>query len=205
MTLQTIHSMSGGEKARLALSILVNKRPNLLILDEPTNHLDLQIRESLTIALQSFAGAVLLVSHDRHLLESTCDEFYLLNDGVLAPFPGDLEDYHRYCVNKQKNQAASNTANEAGKINKKQQRRSAAEQRKKLQPLKKQLETLEATMEKLNQKNAELEIQLASPDIYSDSQKAQLKALLMEKSTIDQQLQEAEEKWLELSEALENH
>lgn len=202
MALQQIKVMSGGEKARLALSILVYQKPNLLILDEPTNHLDLDVRESLTFALQSYEGALLLVSHDRHLLESVCDEFYLMDDGYLRKFEGDLDDYKRYSREKHKEQNNSSKRKTIA-TSKKTTRKEAADLRQKLLPLTSELKKIEKELDTLNQLNSKLELVLANPDIYQDSNKNTLQNTLKEKSTTQSQIEKLEEKWLEISEQLE--
>ncbi len=202
MAMQTIDTMSGGEKARLALSILVYQKPNLLILDEPTNHLDLEIRASLTYALQSFEGALLLVSHDRHLLESVCDEFCLMNNGTLQDFDGDLEDYRRFVLEKQRKKPEQTKTTDL-KPNKKMSRQEAAEQRKKLKPLSNELKKLETNLEKYQRKNTEIENTLASSEIYQEQNKETLKKLLAEKAELTSNIETTETRWMEIEEELE--
>lgn len=204
MALQPIVQMSGGEKARLALSIIVFQKPNLLILDEPTNHLDLEVRESLTFALQSYEGALLLVSHDRHLLENVCDEFYLMDDGKLSKFDGDLEDYRRFSQEKHKQKdIATSTFNADSKTSKKSVRKDAAELRKKLQPLTNQIKKIEKEMDTLNQLNSDLEKKLADPEIYENSKKEDLKSTLEIKKATELKISDLESQWMNLNEELE--
>lgn len=204
MALQPISQMSGGEKARLALSIIVFQKPNLLILDEPTNHLDLEVRESLTFALQSYEGALILVSHDRHLLENVCDEFYLMDEGNLNEFDGDLEDYRRFSQEKHKQQnTTSSSLPSESKTNKKTQRKDAADLRKKLQPLTSQIKKIEKELDELNQLNTELESILADAEIYSDSQKDRLKTTLEKKTSANLKISNLETRWMELNEELD--
>lgn len=202
MALQEIQYMSGGEKARLALSILVLQKPNLLILDEPTNHLDLDVRESLTMALQSYEGSLLLVSHDRHLLESVCDEFYLMNNKHLLPFDGNLDDYRRFSQEKNKVSTISTTSSKAP-VNKKSARKEAAELREKLKPLTKKINNIEKELDNLNSQLSALEETLSSPAIYEDKNKSLLRDTLQEQSSCKSRIEELEEQWLSLTEQLE--
>ncbi len=202
-----IAPFSGGEKARLVFATLVYQKPNLLLLDEPTNHLDLDMRHAISLALQEFEGAMVIVSHDRHLLRSVSDEFYLVADKKVAAFKGDLEDY-RLWVSEQKrqeNQTSQNIPAEdasSGK-SKKEQKRDEAEKRKQLQPLRNKLKKLEKDMEKLSSEKEKLETLLADPKIYEDSEKQNLKDLLQQQSQVTKSLDLVEEEWMQLSEELE--
>lgn len=201
---EPITHFSGGEKARLALAIIAWERPNVLLLDEPTNHLDLEMRQALTMALQDFEGAVIVVSHDRHLLRNTVNEFLLVAEGKVAEFDGDLEDYYRW-LNQQKITPVVNEkapANDA-KIDKKSQRQQSAAQRAQLKPLTNKLKTLESQMEKLQTRLTDIEQQLSDTKIYEEKSKALLQQLLAEQSTLKNQLEVAEENWLLVSEELE--
>ncbi|EGM77091.1 ATPase component of ABC transporters with duplicated ATPase domain protein [Rheinheimera sp. A13L] len=198
---------SGGEKARLVLALLVYQRPNLLLLDEPTNHLDLDMREAIVMALQSFEGAIVVVSHDRHLLSSTTDEFYLVAHGKVAPFAGDLSDYYQWL---QQDQRASNaasapddsvTANSAQ--NRKDQKRLEAELRTLQRPLKQKIEKLEQQQEKLHQQQQLIETALADAGIYDAVRKAELTKTLAEQTKVQKELSEVEEQWFEAQEAWE--
>jgi len=195
---------SGGEQARLVLALLVWQRPNLLLLDEPTNHLDLEMRHALTLALQEFAGAVVLVSHDRHLLRATCDEFRLVSDGAVAAFDGDLDDYKDW-LDRRRRQAEPDGGPRAehSAAARKEQRRLDAEARKRLQPLRSELAKLEKALERLNGEKAALEARLADNDLYGDGRKEELKQLLVEQAALDERLAETEERWLTLGEELE--
>jgi len=198
---------SGGEKARLVLALIVWQRPNLLLLDEPTNHLDLDMRQALTEALIEFEGALVVVSHDRHLLRSTTDDLYLVHDAKVEPFDGDLEDYQQWLtdVQKQENQPA-----EAPKENgnsaqaRKDQKRRDAELRTQTQPLRKEIARLEKEMEKLNAQLAAAEEKLGDSGLYDQSRKAELTDCLQQQASAKSGLEECEMAWLEAQEQLEH-
>lgn len=197
---------SGGEKARLVLALLVYQRPNLLLLDEPTNHLDLEMRHALSQALQDFEGAMVVVSHDRHLLRTTTDVLLLVHGGNVDEFKGDLDEYPRWLADnrsadlrKERNSSEPETSAAA----RKDKKRLEAERRKQLQPLRKQVQQLEKKLEELNHQSSQLEAALADPAIYDASQKTQLKRLLADKTRITQELNETEEQWLMACEELE--
>jgi ATP-binding cassette subfamily F protein 3 len=204
MALSPVAPFSGGEKARLVLALLVYQRPNLLLLDEPTNHLDLEMRHALSLALQEYEGALVVVSHDRHLLRSVTDTLLLVDSGRVSEFDGDLEDYRRWLGEQQREETANDsTAGENSAVARKERRRQEAELRRQLQPLRKALQTEEKKLDTLQEKKSRLEQQLADPELYADSQKDALKTLLQEKGLLDQALAETEERWLSLSEELE--
>ncbi|MFC3393987.1 ABC transporter ATP-binding protein [Brenneria rubrifaciens] len=198
---------SGGEKARLVLALIVWQRPNLLLLDEPTNHLDLDMRQALTEALIDFEGALVVVSHDRHLLRSTTDDLYLVHDRQVEHFDGDLEDYQQWLVGLQRQDNASdetskeNTANSAQA--RKEQKRREAELRTQTQPLRKQITKLEQQMEKLGDALASLETRLAESDLYDISRKAELTDCLQQQTKVKIALEETESAWLDAQEQLE--
>ncbi|CAM5186821.1 ATP-binding cassette domain-containing protein [Oligella ureolytica] len=214
--LSKVEPFSGGEKARLALALLVWKKPNLLLLDEPSNHLDVDMREALARALTEFEGSILLVSHDRHLLRSTADEFMIVADGSISEFDGDLDDYQQWLANrkaeerqesniaKQKERSASgeNTA-----IDRRAQRRQEAEDRQRLnilkKPLLKELLQLEAQLEKSTQRLEELQEAMSNENFYSDENRASRIAQLSEHGQLEVQKNELEERWLELNEEIE--
>jgi ATP-binding cassette subfamily F protein 3 len=206
---EPITHFSGGEKARLALALIAWEKPNVLLLDEPTNHLDLEMRHALTMALQEFEGAVIVVSHDRHLLRNTVNEFLLVANGAVNEFDGDLEDYYKWLLQQrqlaqaQEKQAATQTSNSDDKVDKKAQRQQSAAQRAQLKPLTNKLKSLEAQMEKLQKRLAEIETQLGDPSIYDEKNKAILQPLLQEQAKLQTQLDETEENWLLISEELE--
>jgi ATP-binding cassette subfamily F protein 3 len=197
---------SGGEKARLVLALLVYQRPNLLLLDEPTNHLDLEMREAIVMALQDFAGAIVVVSHDRHLLTSTTDEFYLVANGKVAPFDGDLQDYYQW-LQQDARQSQQSAVPEAVSSNsaavRKDQKRLEAELRNLLRPLKQKIDKLELRQQQLETQLASLEQQLAEPTIYEAANKAKLNKLLAEQTQASGELTQIEENWFEAQEALE--
>lgn len=197
---------SGGEKARLVLALIVWQRPNLLLLDEPTNHLDLDMRQALTEALIEFEGALVVVSHDRHLIRSTTDDLYLVHDGKVEPFDGDLEDYQQWLtdVQKQENQpeeSAKENANSAQA--RKDQKRREAELRTQTQPLRKEIARLEKEMEKLNATLAAVEEKLGDNELYDQSRKAELTDCLQTQAKTKSSLEECEMAWLDAQEQLE--
>ncbi|QUM78014.1 ABC transporter ATP-binding protein [Moritella sp. 24] len=204
--LDIVRPFSGGEKARLVLALIVWQKPNLLLLDEPTNHLDLEMRHALSVALQGFEGAMVVVSHDRHLLRSTTDELYLVHDKKVLPFDGDLDDYHSWLseqqkVEKQATQVINTGVNSAQ--GKKDQKRKAAELRKLTQPVRKQIEKLDKQLETLGDKLAAVEAQLSETSIYEDQNKAKLKTALGDQAKFVVAIEEAETTWMELNEQLE--
>ncbi|MFY0728428.1 ATP-binding cassette domain-containing protein [Pseudomonas sp. NFX15] len=202
---EPVLNFSGGEKARLALALIAWDRPNLLLLDEPTNHLDLEMRLALTMALQEFSGAVLVVSHDRHLLKSTTDNFYLVADGKVEEFDGDLEDYTRWLVEyRQRNAPVSNTPVNPDKTDKKAQRQAAAALRQQLAPHKREADKLEAELGKLHEKLAKIDVSLGDSDIYEPLRKNELRDLLAEQAKLKVREAELEEAWMQALELLES-
>ncbi|EJM36617.1 ATPase component of ABC transporters with duplicated ATPase domain [Pseudomonas sp. GM33] len=202
---EPVLNFSGGEKARLALALIAWDRPNLLLLDEPTNHLDLEMRLALTMALQEFSGAVLVVSHDRHLLKSTTDNFYLVADGKVEEFDGDLEDYTRWLVEyRQRNAPVSSTPVNPDKTDKKAQRQAAAALRQQLAPHKREADKLEAELGKLHEKLAKVDTSLGDSDIYEPARKNELRDLLAEQAKLKVREAELEEAWMEALELLES-
>lgn len=204
--LDKVRPFSGGEKARLVLALLVWQKPNLLLLDEPTNHLDLEMRHALTMALQEFEGAMVVVSHDRHLLRTTTDDLYLVHDKKVEPFIGDLDDYHKWLSEQQRIEKQPlqeiESANASG-VNRKEQKHLQAEFRKKLTPYKKQLNSSEKSMEKLSQQVEEIEKQLADSTLYEHSQKARLTELLKQQGELKESLEAAEMDWMDAQENIE--
>ena len=215
--LAPVAPMSGGEKARLVLALIVYQKPNLLLLDEPTNHLDLEMRHALNIALQGFEGAMVLVSHDRFLLSSVCEDFYLVDSGEVEPFKGDLDDYRDWILKQQaaeKAKANSDAKNEElqetgaqskpeRKIDRKEEKRREAEFRQSVAPLKKAIEKHEKAMDKLSAALAEVEASLADTSLYSEDKKAELMSLLDKQTQFKQQLEEEEMAWLDAQEQIE--
>ena len=214
--LSEVAPMSGGEKARLVLALIVYQKPNLLLLDEPTNHLDLEMRHALNVALQGFEGAMVLVSHDRFLLTSVCEDFYLVDSGQVDTFSGDLDDYRDWILKQQaQDKAKANSDAKAAnsepseqkerKIDRKEEKRREAEFRKQIAPFKKALEKHEKALDKCTGRLAEVEALLADSTLYSDDKKAELMALLDEQASIKQQLEEHEMAWLDAQEHMEQH
>ena len=200
---EPVAPMSGGEKSRLALALIVWQRPNLLLLDEPTNHLDLEMRHALTLGLQDYEGALVMVSHDRSLLRATADELWLVERGTVEPFDGDLEDYARRL--RAREQAESAAAQPV--VGRKEQKRFEAEERNRRfaqrKPLQARLNSAEREIEALTAESARLEKLIASPDMYGDGRKEDLKRCLLERARVTAKLHEAEERWLELSAEIE--
>lgn len=206
--LTPVDTFSGGQKARLALAIIAWQKPNLLLLDEPTNHLDLEVRHALTMAMQTFSGALIVVSHDRHLLKNTVDEYLLVHDGKITEFEGDLQDYEKWSAEENRRQEKSTTATEAeGTVstteNRKEQKRQEAEKRKLVSPLRKKLEKLEKEMEVRQLKLTALEEKLSQADIYEAANKALLKSSMQEQTELKNELETIETDWFMLSEEIE--
>lgn len=208
MAIEPVAPLSGGEKARLVLALVVYQKPNLLLLDEPTNHLDLEMRHALTVAMQEFEGAMIIVSHDRHLLRTVTDNLLLVAHGRVVEFDGSLDDYRTWLSEQAK--ATSNSENsetiadENDGQNKKQIRQNSAEKRKLLKPLQNKLKNLEKKMEKLSSIKDELEEKLSDSDIYSADNKDILQELLEEQGKVNNDLQQVEIDWLDASEELES-
>ncbi|KQQ53724.1 ABC transporter ATP-binding protein [Pseudomonas sp. Leaf127] len=201
---EPVLNFSGGEKARLALALIAWEKPNLLLLDEPTNHLDLEMRLALTMALQEFSGAVLVVSHDRHLLKSTTDDFLLVADGRVETFDGDLDDYTRWLADYRVRHApASTTPVNADKTDKKAQRQQAAALRQQLAPHKRQADKLEKELGEVHEKLARIEQGLADSALYEAASKDKLRDLLADQARLKVREAELEEGWMEALEVLE--
>ena len=205
---ECISNFSGGEKARLALALIVWQKPNLLLLDEPTNHLDIDMRHALSMALQDFKGAVILVSHDRYLIRCTAEELYLVANGKVEPFPGSLDDYEKWLSDFRENHIpvignTVSTDEAVLKSNRKEERKKTAEQRKLLRPITLKLHKLELKMDELNIKQTSLNEQLADSKIYEEGFKNELKTILQTQSEISQAYGLCEEEWMTLSEELE--
>ena len=201
---EPVVNFSGGEKARLALSLIAWERPNLLLLDEPTNHLDLEMRLALTMALQEFAGAVVVVSHDRHLLKSTTDDFLLVADGKVEPFDGDLDDYSRWLVDyRQRNAPVSSAVTNPDKTDKKAMRQAAAALRQQLAPHKKTADKLEAELNQVHAQLAEIEAALGDGGLYEAARKDELRELLARQTALKQREGDLEDGWMQALETLE--
>ncbi|AKS40924.1 ATP-binding cassette domain-containing protein [Wenzhouxiangella marina] len=191
--------LSGGEKARLVLALLVWQGPNLLLLDEPTNHLDLDMRHALTVALQGFEGAVVTVSHDRHLLTSTVEAYWLVADGQVRPFDGDLSDYRRWLSERN----APEKEDRQGGNERRETRRNQAERRERLRPLKNRVEKLTRQVDEASQRVAELERTLADAGLYEAERAGELAEVLTKQSEWRQRLEGLENDWMEAQEALD--
>jgi ATP-binding cassette, subfamily F, member 3 len=206
MVKQAVGSMSGGEKARLVLCMIVWQRPNLLLLDEPTNHLDLATREALSMALNEFEGTVMLVSHDRALLRAVCDEFWMVSRGGVAPFDGDLDDYQRYLLDEAKRQRELVKEEQTKAAKAKVLPRVSAplpaskpmELSSEQRQWQKELQTIEERMEVLNGEGAALEIRLAAKPLLSE-----IAELGMRLTSVNDEIKELEDRWLKVSASLE--
>jgi ATP-binding cassette subfamily F protein 3 len=215
MVTSPIAPFSGGEKARLALALIVWQRPNLLLLDEPTNHLDLETREALTLALAQFEGTLLVVSHDRHLLRATTEQFLIVADGMLQPFDGDLDDYKDWLFKTKLAKpgvatpapTAAPTAAPVSDLDRKEQKRLDAGERQRLSALRKPLESklkkVEEKIATLTAQKAAVDAELADPAIYEADKKPRLRTLLADQTAQTKALAELEEEWLSLQEQLE--
>ncbi|MCL9682597.1 ABC-F family ATP-binding cassette domain-containing protein [Legionella maioricensis] len=192
MAVQAIHHFSGGEKARLALAKLVWLKPNLLLLDEPTNHLDLGMRSAIELALQSYEGALILISHDRHMLKTSVDDFYLVYQQKVQPFDGDLDDYYSWLQSKNAVKEKEVSAN------------SSASMYKEKKTLQNRLKKLEQLMDQYQEKIQQLDLQLSDSTLYEDnSQKKKLDKLLQDRDFAHSSLHKTEEEWMEVCSALE--
>ena len=225
MVSSPIAPFSGGEKARLALALIVWQRPNLLLLDEPTNHLDLETREALTVALAQFEGTLVLVSHDRHLLRATTEEFLIVADASLKPFDGDLDDYRDWLFKTKLATARPGKPAKPGKvvawaepsearatppppaIERREQKREEAAARQRLsaqrKPVENRIKRLEEEMARGNARRAELETLITHPDLYEESRKEDLKARLFEQASLLKELERLEADWMAQQEVLE--
>lgn len=212
MATSPISPLSGGEKARLALAMIVWQRPNLLLLDEPTNHLDLDTREALTEALAQFEGTLLLVSHDRHLLRATTDRFLIISNGTLQSFDGDLDDYREWLYQTRLGKETETTTQTAltpvqSEINRKEQKRFEAQERHRLSSLKKPIEDrikrIEKEMDKLNLLKSAIDGEMSSTEIYAVENKEKLKGLLVDQAYYAKELGLLEEEWLKKQTELE--
>lgn len=207
--LDKVAPFSGGEKARLVLALVVWQKPNLLLLDEPTNHLDLDMRQALTLALQTFEGAMVIVSHDRYLLRATTDDLYLVDNQKVEPFDGDLNDYYKWLTEQQKQErretqpksSESTTQNSAA--SRKDLKRRQAEIRKQTAPLRKHIQKLEKQMDDLNQQLEQSELQLGDMSLYDPENKAKLTQVLSTQANAKSELETTELEWMDTQEELE--
>lgn len=204
--------LSGGEKARLALSLIVWDKPNLIVLDEPTNHLDMATREALTVALSSFEGTLLLVSHDRHLLRSVCDKLILVHDGVVAEYDGDLDDYAAFVLQQRKlsqasDKPAADQTDAGSSVNRKEQRKLEAMERNRIAALKKpllaKLAKVEKEMNRVDEELKSLDEQLADTTWYEKTPAAEVADVTRRRGEAATALEELEAQWLEISEEIE--
>ncbi|MBU2869148.1 ATP-binding cassette domain-containing protein [Colwellia sp. E2M01] len=207
--LSQVATMSGGEKARLVLALIVLEKPQLLLLDEPTNHLDLEMRQALVMALQDFGGAIILIAHDRFLLESCVDEFYLVANGRVSDFSGDIDDYQQWLnddkkqtVQSIKSEQQNSNSNDKG-LDKKQLRQQQAELRKKAAPLRKEADKLEKKITQWQTEMTAIETLLSDTDLYQAERKTELTDLLKKQADLKNNLEENEMVWLELAEEIE--
>ncbi len=202
---EEIKHFSGGEKSRLALSLLIWQKPNLILLDEPTNHLDLDMREALSLALQEYEGAMILVSHDRFLLRTTADQLILVASHKISPFTGDLDDYEKWLLDFRKQSDIMFGTSEKNNPSKKAQRKLDATEREARRPLVTQIKKLETQLETLQQEYQQLEIQLLDPTLYEAENKSNLQSCLLKQAEIKKQLQTTEASWLLTCEQLDIH
>jgi ATP-binding cassette subfamily F protein 3 len=204
-----VAQLSGGEKARLLIALMCKEQPHLMVLDEPTNHLDIDTREALVAALNTFEGAVILISHDPHLVEMVADRLWLVGNGAVTPFDGDMADYRKLLLKesrearREQSAAAREAKSEtAPAINRKEDRRAAAEARQKLAPLKKVAEKLEKDVEKLALKKAQLETTMADPKLYQGPSD-KVATLQKNLGELNKSIEDAEIAWMEALEAYE--
>jgi len=207
MVTSPVAQLSGGEKARLTLALIVRERPNLLLLDEPTNHLDIDMREALTEALQDYDGALIVVAHDRHLLRATADELWIVADGRVAPFDGDLDDYADWVQKRQRRVQAGARETTRPAEERRAQKRAEADARARRSSARKPLlarqAALEQQLETLNAEKRKLDAWLAASEAYADDARDTLKASLARQGELTWELARLEAEWLELAEALE--
>ncbi len=203
---EVIAPFSGGEKARLVLALIVYQKPNLLLLDEPTNHLDIDMRQALAQALQDFEGAMVIVSHDRHLLRTTTDTLYIVNQQKISEFDGSIDDYPRWLANeKNKEKPTKEKTSVHSASAKKDRKKQQAEARKRLQPLLNKRKKAEQKITDLEQKITTIEIELADTSLYEAQNKTKLKEILALQAKLKQDLESQEIEWMEVSETLEQY
>jgi ATP-binding cassette subfamily F protein 3 len=204
---EPVAPFSGGEKARLVLALMIRQGPNLLLLDEPTNHLDLEMRQALSVALIEYTGALVVISHDRHLLRSVCDELLIVHDGLVDRFSRSLDDYPAWLreqEEKSEQAAAKWQERPAKSVNKKQQRQEQAQQRQRLKPLHDKVRQVEKELAQTRSTLDQLEVRLADESIYADaSRKDELTQLIQDQAAAKSAIESLEWEWLEVSEKLE--
>ena len=202
MTKEAITNFSGGEKARLVLALIVYQKPNLLLLDEPTNHLDIKMRHAISVALQGFEGAMILVSHDRHLLSTVSDKLVLVADGEVKNFDGDLNDYYKWANETRRNKL--NQTNTEKTINtKKNQRQNSAQIRQQQKPLRQEIKKIEKQLEKLQKQVDKNNETLNSETIYQAENKEKLKKITIQQAQLNKNIEELEEQWFNVNHLLE--
>ncbi len=199
--LASVKRFSGGEKSRLALALLIWQRPNLLLLDEPTNHLDLEMRNALSIALQEYEGAMILVSHDRFLVRSTTDQLWLAAEGKVGPYDGSIEDYQSWLIDfRKRNINQEDTFTPKSELSRKELRQQEAKQRDVRRPLLQKIKQLEMEIDKLQKEAAKLDITLTDMTLYEDSNKAKLQEYLLQQAKNKKMLEQTENAWLQACE-----
>jgi ATP-binding cassette subfamily F protein 3 len=201
--LRPIGPLSGGEKARLVLAAIVRQKPNLLLLDEPTNHLDLQMRHALGVALQGYEGALVVVSHDRYLLESVSDKFKIITNFRVEDFEGDLKDYAKWLTESRSYDEHLQNKNDVNHESKKDRRRREAEERVLKSKLTSCISRLENNINRLSKLLTDINERLADSDVYQEKRDGELKKLLLDKRAQTNKLRLAEKEWLEATSQLE--
>jgi ATP-binding cassette subfamily F protein 3 len=203
MATDAVSQFSGGEKARLTLALIVRQKPNLLLLDEPTNHLDIEMREALTEALQDYDGALVVVAHDRHLLRATTDALWIVADGRVAPFDGDLDDYRDWVLNQRRRDAPEERRGDERKARKREEAQARQRLSEARKPLLARQAVLEREMEALGGEKEALDAWLASEAAYADEARDALKERIARQGELTWQLARLETEWLDNAEALE--
>ena len=206
---EAIGPFSGGEKARLALALLIFDGPNLLLLDEPTNHLDMEMRHALNMAMQSYEGAIVLVSHDRSLINSVTDQLILINNGRVERFDQDMDAYIRILKSQNSNDEKFeanepvNEDNQLPSLSKKERRQLTAQRRQALKPMRDKIREIEKTIQKFQKEIDTLDLSLNDPGTYETESTSNLAKMMKKKSSLEEKIAEAESEWLEASEKLE--
>ncbi|WP_144392596.1 ATP-binding cassette domain-containing protein [Pleionea sediminis] len=206
---ENVENFSGGEKARLVLALVIYQRPNLILLDEPTNHLDMEMRDALTLAIQNFSGAVILISHDRYLLDATVDELYLVDSGQVNEFNGDTQYYHQWLKQNRwgSDKSAVDSSNGSTKspaVDRKAKKQAEAKVRQMLAPIKKNLDKAEKRVEKLQSELGKLETEMADSSLYESDRKDDLSRIIDRQSQLKSELTQAEDEWFEFQEEYES-
>jgi ATP-binding cassette subfamily F protein 3 len=206
---EPVAPLSGGEKARLALALMIRQNPNLLLLDEPTNHLDLEMRQALCVALIEYSGALVVISHDRHLLRSVCDELLIVHDGIVDRFQQSLDEYPAWLKQRQASESEQDESTDTlevvpRSVNKKELRQQEAQRRQRLKPLLDKIRSIEKHMTSTRENLASMDQELADEKLYTDpDRKAELTQRVKDQATLKTELETLEWNWLEASEELE--